>query len=229
MSDSSEYVTGGYFLTQLFRRPQQMNADLVPETVVTISTCLTEVIPCAWYPNEEPDKRNLESAAKMGVPADRLNDVYPWMREHPSQPPIWPYAFAEADRAREFAREFLAAAEDVFLIGASLPAESVGIFLEEAGDKWVSEFTEVVRLKQPRARGGTLLGYEILGDAINEYHTLLCTSGENDVCGQMGIRLNQHGLFDSLADASRAAQWSSEEGNAEPVVYLPWRIERYAW
>jgi len=243
MSRSLEYASGGYFLTKRFRRREWMSAELVPENVVSLSPCVTEVIPDSWYLNQAPNQTNLDIAAKMGVPLHRLAELYPWMKRHPPEPAdMWPYAFSTLDRAREFAREFLQGAADVLLLGTSLHKEFFEAFLSEAGPVhgysrfgkdatyvYVSERTEVLKLGLPPADGGNILGFEVFGDAVMERHTLLCTGGEKDVRAELGIRLNQNGLFETLADARRVAQWASVEGHAEPFLYLPWRLEQYQW
>ena len=239
MSRSLEYTSGGYFLTKRFRRREWMSAELVPEYVVSLSPCVTEVFPDSWFLNEAPNQTNIDIAAKMGVQPHRLAELYPWMKRHPPEPAnIWPYAFSKLDTASEFAREFLQGAADVLLLGTSLHKEFLEALLGEAGPMhdsmfasgpYVSERTEVLRLGLPPADDGNLMGFEVFGDAVKESHTLLCTGGEKDVHAEFGIRLNQNGLFGTLRDAHRVAQWASFEGHAEPCLYLPWRLEQYQW
>jgi len=229
-----EYVSGGYFLTRLVQMTKWMASGLVPERVVTLSSCLTAVVPRGWYLNEPPEPRNLGTALKLGVPEDRLSGVYPWMAAHPPDPPdVWPYAFTTLERAREFAREFLTAATEARLIGAALHRSLVDRFLALAADEQgrtnVSEHTEAVKLGRSPASGGRVLGFEVMGDNVKEDHSLLCTGGEKDIATAFGIRLNAHGLIDTFADAVRAAEWSSGEGHAEPCDYLPWRLDEYDW
>ena len=75
--------------------------------------------------------------------------------------------------------------------------------------------------------GGQALRRLVLGDGIDELHSIVCTGGETALREALGIALNQHGLIDGLDDARRAATWASEEGHGEPVAYLPWRVALY--
>ena len=40
-----EYTSGGYFLTKRFPRLKWMSAELVPGEIISLSGCVTEVIP----------------------------------------------------------------------------------------------------------------------------------------------------------------------------------------
>ena len=229
MSETPGYVSGGYFLTKLFRRAEWMSPDLVPEAGVSVSTCITEVFPRSLYTNEEPHQWNID-LAKLGVPEERFEEMVAWIEAHPPQPgDLWPYAFSGVEGARDFARQFMPAADDIVLVGVSLHPSLVGKLLEDAEGSWVSELTEVVKLGMSPATAGEFLGYEVLGHGVAGGHTLICTGGEKDVFREFGIRLNRDGLIADYAEGLRAAQWASTEGNAEPGVYLPWKLARYGW
>ncbi|MFH0901625.1 MAG: hypothetical protein V2A73_13435 [Pseudomonadota bacterium] len=46
--DLSEYVSGGYFITLPARRAEHMDAALLPDTILTASGCIVDLVPDTW-------------------------------------------------------------------------------------------------------------------------------------------------------------------------------------
>ena len=72
----AEIVSGGIYVVQLLARPQGLGEGLLPERILTLSECLTELFPNTWALDwvscEEAER--LVSAAKLGIGAEPV----PW-------------------------------------------------------------------------------------------------------------------------------------------------------
>lgn len=231
----AEYISGGYFLTKPFLRAECMSVELVPERVLTLSTCLTERFPDGW-PTPGFDLTRDERRSKvqdLGISPDRADEVAEWAKLHPPDPPsIWPYAFVSVETAREFARTFIEDAGYMVLVGPALREDLADVFLAEAGEQYggnTSELVEAVRQRRPPAPGGQSTGFEVICDGIADDHSLLCNALEVDIDREFGIRLNQCGLIDTFEEAKRVADWASLDEACESGLWLPWLIARYGW
>jgi hypothetical protein len=74
--------------------------------------------------------------------------------------------------------------------------------------------------------GGEPLGYEILGFYATKFHSWLCHNSPVEARDQFGVKPNQHGFIDSLADAVRVTEYMKATG-AETAVWEPWLVVRY--
>lgn len=72
------------------------------------------------------------------------------------------------------------------------------------------------------------LGYDILGYGWFEFHSYICNGYYDDFLNKFGIRPNQYGLYDSYADAKKAADclWDEEMG-AELALWQPWAVCKF--
>jgi hypothetical protein len=229
-----DYVSGGYFVAKMAGRPANEAKEILPERLVTLSLCLTSLFPTGfgnwpWYPGEL-DELARDTLAALGIAPNRADELPGWLKLRPPDPAsVWPYAFTSIETAREFARHFGPLAEDVWLIGAGLHADMVKVFLDEA-DNHISQMSEAVKQGKASAPRGEVLGYELIGDGIDEHHSPFCNSVGREMCERLHVRFNRFGLIDDLSAARKAAEWlSSGEARVEPVLWLPWLLRRYDW
>lgn len=225
-----ESISGGYFLTTSVQPPR--SCAFVPDTVVTLSTCLADIFPNGWpTPGFElSEAEALKRLTELGIKSERYHDVIKWIESNPpEEPDTWPYVFLSPEPARRFAIEFFDDPEGHLLLGLSIARDLVDNFLEEAGFPNKINYSEVVAaalLKRRPNTEGKILGYEVLGDCVCEQHSLLC-NGLEDQLSNFGMVLNEYGLFNNHTDAQKFAAWVTEEEQGEPVLWLPWEIRSY--
>jgi hypothetical protein len=226
----TRFTSAGYFLTRRCARPEWAHGapDLLPPTLVTLSPCLVDVVPSLWPSPCAPPLRPDEAAlARLGMTSASAGAAEAWATARcDAAPDQWPTPLTTLSTLREFVDRFVAPSADVILVGVALPDDLVAGVLALPGSV-ASERGHALRMSTPPEPGGEVAGYEVLGDGIDELHSIVCTGGEAVLREVLGIALNQHGLIDGLDDARRAAAWASEEGHGEPVAYLPWRVALY--
>lgn len=231
-SEARSFISAGYYLVTPCSRPDWCHgggADLVPSMLLTLSPCLTAVLPDGWpspaVPAWRPDEARLR---RLGIEPNLASEIEAWGDERcRAEPKVWPRPFFDVATLREFLLRFVESRADVVLVGASLPEDQVDRYLAEAGSDTATERLEAVQRALPAEPGGRFVGYEVLGDGFREAHSILCTGAEVPLHIQLGIKLNERGLLDSIADAERAAALMSDGQFGEPVAYFPWRLEIY--
>lgn len=233
--EHGEFVAAGYYLVAPTPRPDWAPGAscsaagrlLLPPTVLTLSPCLTVLVPDGWPSPTVPGWRpNDEKLRRLGIDPARADAIEAWAEDAwRAEPETWPRPFFDVTTAREFARRFVDDAADLFLVGASLPEDHVERFLAEAAGCATERMHAVLRALRPEP-GGRLVGYEVLGDGLHEAHSILCSGAEVELHDELGLVPNEHGLFATLEDAVCAAARVTA-GLGEPVTYYPWRLEVY--
>jgi hypothetical protein len=157
--DRTTLVSGGYFLVRPFwpsPDPMYFPPDLVTPPVVTLATCLGDLLPEDLDLSTTPMDDVLEEALELWR-AGRL---------------AWGDAFADLDATRRFAERFLGRPTDARLIGLGMDAETAAEFRAAyerdatsrlPGDTgWPAGVHDVLCRGEPIEPGGRALGYEVL-------------------------------------------------------------------
>jgi hypothetical protein len=230
---TSDLISAGYYLTARVPRPDWFvaNRDLLPPSIITLAPCLAPVVPDGWPTPAIPGFKPSDSTVRaFGLTPDRRADVERYVSGHfDKDPHRWPWVPLELDEAVAFARHVAASAPGMLLVGVALAADDAARLQATIGPQSASERSVALERGLAPAEGGTILGYEVLGDGVLDSHSILCTGGEVDVARDLSIRFNADGLIDDAADARRAAVWASQDGHAEPVPYFAWRLTRYGF
>src|SRR5258708_3566355 len=74
--DPRTFLSGGYFVTKRIGRPQSIS-DLVPDSILTLSTCFTDVAPDVWTDKEYEydDEGRIAEALKFGIPREAVPTI----------------------------------------------------------------------------------------------------------------------------------------------------------
>ena len=222
-----DYISGGYFLTKIISRPQVLPA-LIPDRVLTISACFTDVAPDLWadsgYTFEERERA--EAASKFGIPSSAVGALIAEFSEA-ARKDGWSNAFADLSIARRFF-EASTTGDQIAIIGIGLNQSVLPELQSQLNDdvnKGAGLIERVNRCTQ-LATNGRALGYEPLGFEAMKFHSWLCHNEPSNADKQFGIRPNVDGFIDNLADAERVTRNLKAMG-AEPAIWLPWLLVRY--
>jgi hypothetical protein len=212
------YYSGGYYLIEQLERPSCMNSNIVPSTILSVSSCICNTYPDGfdWYREQRPPNFNEEMA----------KDCEEWMSTKlDAQQVGWPNVFYDLKTAREFYQRFLFSSSNLRCIGIGLKAEFVKDFL----DYLISHQGGVVQcLMQKRflEEGGRFLGFEVLGYDTCVLHSYLCSLLEEEL-SKCGIMLNSEGLIASFEQAVQFAKYVSDMDELEAEYYFPWVLYEY--
>lgn len=244
---SSDYRSGGYLIARIAERAAGRSADLLPERLLSASTCICPRVPDSWalrWVNITDDER-LGAASAFGIGPDRLPEVLDWVTEAMDSGAFgWPDVFLSLTTARAFVHDCLPSVEGLALLGLGLPADYVATFLREgapggpAARVWghtganpgTPAVYAAVREGATLASGGAAVGFDLLGyNGLAGFHSWLCNGLEQLVYQELHIHPNEVGLLSTLEEAQQAlASISSDGVGKEPGVWLPWLAMRYA-
>ncbi len=219
--------SAGYVLVAESVRPDYMDSRLIPETVLSISTCICEHHPnidVLWGMSTQA-KATYEHELKLNQQGS--TELMAWIDTyHESGQLGYPQTFQSLDLAHTFKRQFLSHVA-VKVVGLALPEAHISTFLEdsEMGESPERYGIERFVMRRENVETGHLLGYEVLGYEKGIFHSYLCNGLESEFAEQFPFRLNEHGLIPTLEEAERYCTYSNQEDvETESVLWLPWAI-----
>lgn len=234
-NDLSSFRAGGYFLTRLASRTTWMAPDLVPERIVTLSHCLTSMIPDNWALKLGGVSRRdrMCGAEKCGISRDTAKQLTRWsMGQLRAGNLGFPNVCMNLAMAQQCREMFLDGRTDWSLVGVGLPTRHVPTFLEyEKPGRGVGVPGVYSMLSRQLALepDGVCLGYEILGFECAGFHTWYCNRLEAEICSACKCHPNSYGLLDTLESAEKGAEYASRDDvKADPLLWLPWLVVKYS-
>ncbi len=228
------FVSGGYYLIRPASRAEHMDPRLLPERILTVSDCITNLAPGTWAIEWANDTRKsrLKDAAKFGIDEAGLAEITQWTTKALENGTLgWPHVFFDLGIVREFAIKFLGQCSDVQVLGLALHHDECSVFLEEAapgkGEGEVGVYT-CINAGRELEVGGTAAGFDVLGLDFQSFHSYICNGLEVEFDQKLRIKPNTLGFFDRHADAIKCAEHSGLDSTAaEPALWQPWKVVLY--
>jgi len=235
--DLSDYVAGGYFVAKPIRREDWMSAELLPEQLITLSSCLNKSkVQIYWGWDTDQYKTEIQDS---GIKESDLEALRTWSQ---SENIGHPNVFYSLNAAQDFITKFTPH-NDFSVFGIALPKELVSNFLAENQQTIYYPATQTTKpvidginlvLSQNKTLEphGNILGFEIVSSVYSDLaHSWLCNGIEKDMFEQFSIRPNQYGLINSYLEAKQIYDWIAEDElrgtRSEPEPYYPWLIVQY--
>jgi hypothetical protein len=225
--DLSTFICGGYFLAKRIDRPDAMT-DLMPESVLTLSSCFTDIAPDMWAAQgyAYADEERAAEASKFGIPSNAVPTLVTSFTQA-----IEPHYLHNAFPTLSVAQEFYRHCSDrgpIALLGIGLESSLIQSFQAQLPDDPNRGYCLIERIEShvPLEAGGQVLGYEPLGFAATTFHSWLCHNAPAEVHKQFGIRPNKLGFIDSFDDAIRVTRNLKATG-AETAIWEPWLVVQY--
>jgi hypothetical protein len=226
-AELDDYISGGYFLVTRINRPPDVS-NLVPDSVVTLSNCFTDIAPDTWADADYryDDEERVQAALKFGIPASAVPELVSMFTQA-----VRPQHLTNAFPSLFVAQNFYRCCTDkglVVLVGLGLERSLVPTFHEQLHDDSNQGYglVERVNANAPLERGGKVLGYEPLGFEATQFHSWLCHNAPVEAHDRFGILPNSEGFIDSFADAVRVTQNLKATG-AETAIWEPWLVVQY--
>lgn len=223
----SAFICGGYFLCKRILRPAEIT-DLVPNSLLTLSTCFTDIAPDGWAVQgySYGDEERAAEAARFGIPSHVVPELVTSFTRVISEHYLH-NAFPSLSVAQEFYRR-CADQNLIALLGIGLESSLVTSLRSQLSDDVNNGYCLIERIDAnvPLEQGGSVLGYEPLGFEATKFHSWLCHNAPAEVYQQFGIRPNDLGFIDSLDDAVRVTRNMKATG-AATAIWEPWLVVQY--
>jgi len=229
-----EWLEAGFFVITGGKSPARETC-LLPERIVTVSTCIVESYPDSWalsWVKTTPDQvRQIRET--LALKDSELAELRSWVGQAMNDGHFgWPNVFFSLRAAREFRERFLGVLQESRIVGLSLATDVAAAFLREEAPQeghgapgvWTM-LTRGVRLNRPTSP----LGFDVLGAEYGgAFHTFSCNGLEQEFNEKLGITFNRYGLIDDYLRAVTASEYTNrDEVGAEPVAWYPFRVDDY--
>ena len=223
---SNDFITGGYYLSKKFKRPPVI-APKLPETMVTLSDCFTDLGPGPWLLREwnSDEEEVAEQASLFGIPQHLVLPMLDWCTEEKFN--VHPTSFRIAETAIEFSRRFVRSS-DVVILGIGLHRKLMKSLRSQLSKDVNSGYglIEQIEREESLSPSGTALGFEPLGYEATKFHSWLCHDAPDEVESALGVGTNQKGFISELENAIRVTEHLVATG-AESAMWEPWLVVQY--
>lgn len=241
--ETGGYIAAGYFLSRVSGMPDCTGTVLRSNSLASDHS-LRRFFPDSWvlsWCNTLPDERR-ERAAVFGIPEHEIPELVAW-GDAAMGPDFGAWStFFTLEGARAAARRWLSRVPDVELWGLGLKSELVSEYCRlttppppQPGYAPIGAsgaHAAVCVRGQALARGGVVLGHEILNESrANSFNSPESLHfDERELFEESDVVLNQAGLIDSFElalECSRKLDVSRERHPSELTGWLPWLLVRY--
>ena len=209
----------GYLIVRSVSRPPYVSAELIPPNVISASVCICPQFPgvyaLSWSMTQAEERG--EQFAAIGVPGELQPVAESWATDAFEHEFGWPGVFYTLDAATRARERFQAGDDAVQVVGLSLPEEMAPAFVDHAtpatSPPGGAGYLQLLQRRQPIAEGGTTLGFELLNLQVGMLEdSWLCCSLETHFEKTMGIRPNEFGFIDTLAQARSCCDELNNDG-----------------
>lgn len=202
LPEMDEYICGGYFITKVIARPEGMSPGILPDHIVSLSSC-------EWV-RQHFDVYDVEyPGAFPGVfPSfDSAREFF--TRLLAGSPEL---LILGIGLYGDYVADFL----DFLDKENSFPgARDCGVW-------------QAVNQRNNPAPGGTILGFEVLGYEHGGFHSWLCNDLQSNANREFGIQPGDLGLLCTFDEAKQVAEYAARDDvGAEPALWMPWLIVQY--
>ncbi len=237
--DRASCYSAGFFVTRRVPAPIWSGvATLLPQTIVSASSCLCRFLPDSWAIEWcKCERREREEAARtFGVQPDRLDSVIENVTRLVADEASYgfPNLCYTLEAAQTAIQLVCPGAQDLGIFELGLPKDRLEEFClattpppsrpgyapnGEAG------VLTALRRRIGLLESGVELGFEPLVFNFSLSCSWLCNGFEKVIAEKLGIRPNRHGLLGDLASADRAVAYMADETvSGEDGLWLPWLI-----
>jgi hypothetical protein len=221
-----QFFNAGYFLVEGAKRTEWMSAEILPEMIYSLSTCICDLHPLMelipWVKGDLIDgyQKRLELSDEVFLEA-----MYKIEKLFNDQKFGWNSVFFDLETAKSFAKKYFQKINNLKIFQAIVPIQLVEKVLQETESKTVTPHgLHTVLLKKEASEIGSsaFLGFEVIGYDLGSFHSFVCNSLETKFKNELEISLNQNGYISSFDDAIKAADYCNlESTGAEEGYWFP--------
>jgi len=229
-------ISGGWYVVRLLERPASLGSGLLPERVLTLSSCLTQFFPGSWAIEEASHSADarVAGARKLGLEVGRLPALTHEMSAATTAGELGrPCVWRSMEAARRAASRFGCASQDFALVELGVPVERADDLIAHTRPSRGADrggFYEHLSERRLIHTGGEVLGWEPLGvEASGDFHSWLCNSLHDVAKVRLGVKPGAFGLLANEEAARAVDRMIAASVGAEPVPWFPGLVLRHGW
>jgi hypothetical protein len=231
-------VAAGFLLLKPVPRPEWLSKDLLPEHIVSSSTCICPQFPGSYaisWCSDSAESRSSEFD-RIGLKSDAREHATQWATAEFGKSFGWPGIFYTLDAALDVRSRFFPDG-DLVVIALGLPVRYRDAFVSQAtppppdpgfAPQGKSGYLEVIEKNGAVSPAAVVLGYEPVNVIFGQMdHSWLCNHLEQYAAENLRIKPSPTGLIDSLGDAARCCEAIARpDVGSEPGPWFPWLLAR---
>jgi hypothetical protein len=228
------FISAGFFVTRSVSRPDYVDQFLLPDPLVSMSSCFAKFLPNTWCIEwtYDSDTDRQGGAEFFDLTEDQLLELIATVTPAFGHTFGWPNVIWELGFARSLATTFLRSPE-TRILELGLHEEFVPMFCRDAEPRQQEGFAPVGRQgiheailnRRPTSELGVPLGFEPLLSDGQLSCSWLCNGLETLVAQRLHVRPNRAGLIETLEEARAVVSFiGRDDVGAEPGLWLPWLI-----
>jgi hypothetical protein len=229
----SNLISGGFYVTRTIPRPPGLGDVLLPERLITLSSCLTEFLPDLWaldWTSCSTDER-IAAVRKLGVSEELLPTLLASATDAFNRDDLgWPCVWQSATAARAALALLNGGSAEFVVLELGVPQDAADMLLAELaprkGDA-ESGFLKKLRSASPLNSRSIPLGWEVLGaEDSGSFHSWLCNSIQDAASAKLNVNPGPLGLLAAEHDATAVVELIESGLGAEPVPWFRGLISR---
>lgn len=229
-------VSGGFYVSRIVNRPPWISDALLPERLLTLSSCLTDFFPDAWAIEwaSYSEAERIAAAAKVGVRANDIPMLIRFATDALDSGRLgWPCVWQSSSAALEAITKFDCSPMEFAILELGIPVDVVEELLNELApnpcEGELGLYT-CLRKNEPLDVAATSVGWELLGvEHGGQFHSWLCNSLQDALAAATGAKPGPFGLLETEHDARALDALIANGLGAEPVPWFPGLISRLEW
>lgn len=236
---TSPITSAGFLLLKPVPRPEWLSGDLLPEQIISGSTCLCPQFPGSYAISWCGDSAEVRVSEfdRIGLRTEQREEATRWATAEFERSYGWPGVFYTLEAALEARTRFFPNG-DLIVVALGLPAEYLEKFIAEStpskedegfATQGKSGCLQVVEMDKALPPEVTSLGIEPVNMTFGQIDcSWLCNHLEQHIAESTGMRPGPTGLLESLEDAVRCCEVIERpDVGAEPGPWFPIVLARY--
>ncbi|WP_052169425.1 hypothetical protein [Exiguobacterium sp. s168] len=230
------YISGGYYLVELKERPSYIEKKIMPDKVLSLSSCICNIHPSIDVFWGDSNVNKLQYMDDWNLSTLDYKELENWIEKNFKKNVfLYPQVFSSVKLAKEIKKKFFDF-DNIYIIGIALPEQYVNDFVNFENSLNKIELdrygVESLLLKKDRINleNTEFLGYEILGFEPGMFHSYLCNGLEKDFNHNFDFSPNKYGFIKTIEESIKYCEYSNsnvENLGTEDVLWLPWAVFKY--
>lgn len=228
------FISGGYFFTQGKNPPEWANLELLPQTLWSVSSVISDdMFPDSWvfsWGGDRDDRDKTYFQKQLGMDISSFSEMQSFFDELYEQKKVgFPNIVYSLSLARELYKRYFWKVPNLKLLGLGLSETHIDEFATKMA--FPSQYLKsslrykVLQLEK-LPDDGVSLGFDILGFDGAIFWAFITNNFETQFWQNLGIRLNSHGYIDSYDDAVIALEYARTHHPEEGKWFL-WKVIAY--